>query len=151
MAKLLRAAQSGSEPEKIGLAPEPEPLHQLSCWSRAVSGPSRAVTTLALILSFPCSVSLLEYCKKRGGDIFSDIACKGSDEELSDWDQEDFDKGSAGINKCIVLHPSKSAYAAQYVDFNPFAGEPLVDNRYVDNAINYLNATFVPFNENMQE
>ena len=46
VAKPLRAAQSGSEPEKIGLAPEPEPFHQLSRWSRAVSGPSRAVTTL---------------------------------------------------------------------------------------------------------
>ena len=49
VAKPLRAAQSGSEPEKIGLAPEPEPLHQLSRWSRAVSGPSRAVTTLPVI------------------------------------------------------------------------------------------------------
>ena len=37
---------SRSEPEKIGLAPEPEPFHQLSHWSRVVSGPSRAVTTL---------------------------------------------------------------------------------------------------------
>ena len=46
VAKPLRAAQSGSEPEKSGLAPEPEPLHQLSCWSWAVSGLSRAVTTL---------------------------------------------------------------------------------------------------------
>ena len=46
VAKLLRAAQSGSESEQIGLAPEPEPFHQLSHWSRAVSGPSRAVTTL---------------------------------------------------------------------------------------------------------
>ena len=46
VAKLLRAAQSGSEPETIGLAPEPEPYHQLSRWSRAVSGPSQAVTTL---------------------------------------------------------------------------------------------------------
>ena len=46
VAKPLRAAQSGSEPEKISLAPEPEPLHHLSRWSRAVSGPSRAVTTL---------------------------------------------------------------------------------------------------------
>ena len=49
VAKLLRAAQSGSELEKIGLAPEPEPFHQLSCWSRAVSGPSRAMTTLVSI------------------------------------------------------------------------------------------------------
>ena len=49
VAKPLRAAQSGSEPEKIGLAPEPEPFHQLSCWSQAVSGPSRAVTTLVAI------------------------------------------------------------------------------------------------------
>ena len=40
VAKLLRAAQSGSELEQIGLAPEPEPLDQLSRWSRAVSGPS---------------------------------------------------------------------------------------------------------------
>ena len=47
VAKPLRAAQSGSEPEQLGLAPEPEPLHQLSHWSRAVSRPSRAVTTLA--------------------------------------------------------------------------------------------------------
>ena len=46
VAKPLRAAQSGSELETIGLAPEPEPFHQLSRWSRAVSGPSRAVTTL---------------------------------------------------------------------------------------------------------
>ena len=46
VAKPLRAAQSGSEPETISLAPEPEPFHQLSRWSRAVSGPSRAVTTL---------------------------------------------------------------------------------------------------------
>ena len=48
VAKPLRAAQGGSEPEKIGLAPEPEPFHQLSRWSRAVSGPSRAVTTLPM-------------------------------------------------------------------------------------------------------
>ena len=33
VAKLLGAAQSGSEPEQLGLAPEPEPLHQLSRWS----------------------------------------------------------------------------------------------------------------------
>ena len=46
VAKPLRAAQSGSEPEQLGLAPEPEPLHQLSRWSRTVSGPSQAVTTL---------------------------------------------------------------------------------------------------------
>ena len=50
VAKPLRAAQSGSEPEQIGLAPEPEPLDQLSRWSRAVSGPSRAVTTLSGML-----------------------------------------------------------------------------------------------------
>ena len=37
VAKPLRAAQSGSEPETIGLAPEPEPFHQLSRWSRAVT------------------------------------------------------------------------------------------------------------------
>ena len=37
MAKPLRAAQSGSEPETIGLAPEPEPYHQLSHWSRAMT------------------------------------------------------------------------------------------------------------------
>ena len=49
VAKPLRAAQGGSELEKIGLAPEPEPFHQLSRWSRAVSGPSRAVTTLAQV------------------------------------------------------------------------------------------------------
>ena len=48
VAKPLRAAQSGSEPEQIGLAPEPEPLDQLSHWSRAVSGPSQAMTTLSL-------------------------------------------------------------------------------------------------------
>ena len=29
--------QSRSEPEQISLAPEPEPFHQLSCWSRAMT------------------------------------------------------------------------------------------------------------------
>ena len=47
VAKPLRAAQSGSEPEQSGLAPEPEPLDQLRRWSQAMSGPSQAVTTLA--------------------------------------------------------------------------------------------------------
>ena len=37
---------SRSEPEQLGLAPEPEPLHHISCWSWVVSGPSWAVTTL---------------------------------------------------------------------------------------------------------
>ena len=88
----------------------------------------------------------------EGSDIFSDVACKGSDEELSDWDQEDFSEGGAGISdKRIVLHPSKSAYAARYPDFDPFAGKPLIDNGYVDNTIDYLNATFVPYNEDMEE
>ena len=57
VAKPLRAAQSGSEPEQIGLAPEPEPLDQLSRWSRAVSGPSRAVTTLVVNPRFAISTS----------------------------------------------------------------------------------------------
>ena len=37
VAKPLRAAQNGSEPEQIGLAPEPEPLDQLSHWSQAMT------------------------------------------------------------------------------------------------------------------
>ena len=50
---------SRSEPEKTGLAPEPEPFHQLSHWSRAVSGPSRAVTTLVSIRQKTQNTSLL--------------------------------------------------------------------------------------------
>ena len=73
---------SRSEPEKIGLAPEPEPLHQLSRWSRAVSGPSRAVTTLAVptiaaATCFPhrlvCATTILtgEYVCYEGGREFA--------------------------------------------------------------------------------
>ena len=84
-------------------------------------------------------------------NIFSDVACKGSDGEISDWEEGNLNKESSSIgDKRIILHPSKSAYAVRYPDFNPFAGEALVDNGYVDNAIDYLHTTFVPYDEIME-
>ncbi|EDR03361.1 uncharacterized protein LACBIDRAFT_331727 [Laccaria bicolor S238N-H82] len=85
----------------------------------------------------------------EGSDACSNITCQGLDGELNDWEEEDFNKGN--LERHIILHPSKSAYTAHYPDFNPFAGEPLIDNSYVDSNINYLNTTFVPCNKYMEE
>lgn len=83
-------------------------------------------------------------------DIPSDAASRGSDDELSSWEDEDSDEGSPSIEKRIVLHPIKSAYAARYPNFNVFSGEPLVDNGYVDSNIDYFNTSFT-YNEGMEE
>lgn len=84
-------------------------------------------------------------------DISSNVTCQGSDGELSDWEEEGFNDEDAGIiDKCVILHPSKSAYATRYPSFNPFAGEPLINNGYVNSMVDYLNATFIAYN-NMEE
>ena len=51
--------------------------------------------------------------------------------------------------KHIVFHPTKSAYATRYPDFDTFAGKPLIDNGYVDDNNNQCLAMIVhPGNPN---
>ena len=46
----------------------------------------------------------------------------------------------------MVLHPINSTYAARYPNFDPFAGQPLLDNGYIGNVypmpLDYLNTLF---------
>ena len=81
-------------------------------------------------------------------DFFTD-ATWGSDNELSIQDNKDIfavnqSNGNSGDEgKCIVLHPTRSAYATRYPKFNTFAGKPLIDNGYVDNNNNQCLAMIV--------
>lgn len=52
----------------------------------------------------------------------------------------------------MVLHPTLSAYAARYPDFNAFASQTLIDNGYIGdgnkfgqsaNTIDYYNTLFM--------
>ena len=92
------------------------------------------------------------------------------DDSLSDTTSEEFE-GNIVEEKRIVLHPAKSAYATRYPDFDPFAGQTLVENGYVDDnnnhcqamifhptksnqgfaPIDYLNTTFTTHTGNMEE
>ena len=42
-----------------------------------------------------------------------------------------------------VLHPTKSAYAMRYPNFDTFAGEPLIDNGYINSNNNQCPAMIV--------
>lgn len=48
-----------------------------------------------------------------------------------------------GEENRIVLHPTRSAYSKRYPDFNPFAGQTLIDNGYVDNDNNQCRAMII--------
>ena len=77
-------------------------------------------------------------------DVFySDSSSEGSRSELGGWSsKESFAENSDNENR-IILHPSRSAYAARYPDFDPFAGLPLIDNRYIDNDNNLCRALII--------
>ena len=48
---------------------------------------------------------------------------------------EDVVMNDGGYNSgCLVLHPSLSAYAKHYPDYNVFSKEPLIDNGYVEHG-----------------
>lgn len=79
------------------------------------------------------------------GDVeFLSDATWGSDDELNVESGEDPLGGNQGDDrKRVVLHPTQSAYAARYPDFDTFAGEPLIDNGYVDGNNNQCRAMIV--------
>lgn len=79
----------------------------------------------------------LEYPEHRlitNGDSDSD-SLSGTSSKESD--------GSIVGDRRIVLHPVKSAYAVHYPDFDPFAGEALIENGYVDDDNNHCQAVIV--------
>ena len=73
-------------------------------------------------------------------DLFSDTTSEGSEGELSSWgSDESFGEGLSN-KRHIILHPSKSAYAAWYPNFDPFAGKTLIDNGYTGSDNNQCRA-----------
>lgn len=82
-------------------------------------------------------------------DFLSDTTSEGSSGELGSW--SDDEPSTASNGKRIVLHPIMSAYAARYPDFDPFAGQALIDNGYIGDgnkreqnvtSIDYYNTLF---------
>ena len=77
-------------------------------------------------------------------DLISDNTSEMSSEGTDIWDNRDSVGEIAENNdKRIILHPVKSTYAARYPDFNPFSGQPLIDNGYVEEGNNQCRAMIV--------
>ena len=87
--------------------------------------------------------SRLEYPERR-------LIANREEEDSSD---DDLFMDDPSKEKCIVLHPIKSTYAARYPNFDAFAEQPLVNNGYVDddaNTIDYYNTLFT-YNDSAEE
>lgn len=106
-------------------------------------------------------------------NLFSDTDSEWETDSESSFQssEEPCTENSGKEEKRIVLHPTESAYAVRYPDFDPFAGRPLIDNGYVsaDNnecravivhnsstfnqditSVDYLNTLFVAHGDNME-
>lgn len=91
------------------------------------------------------SLKLTEHHTAGDVDFLSDTTSGwGTDDESSLQNSKDLrTENLADEGRSVVLHPTKSAYAARYPDFDPFAGQPLIDNGYVTAGNNQCQALII--------
>ncbi|EDR12183.1 uncharacterized protein LACBIDRAFT_323269 [Laccaria bicolor S238N-H82] len=94
-------------------------------------------------LEYPNRLLITNDTSETEADFFSDTSSEGSESELGSWSAEGSGTGIAHVDNRVILHPTKSAYAARYPDFNPFAGLPLINNGYVDDNNNMCRAMII--------
>ena len=76
-------------------------------------------------------------------ESLSDSTSEESDDGLGSQEDKVTFAGRSVEEQSVVLHPTESAYAKRYPNFNSFAGQPLIDNGYVDDYNNHCNSMIV--------